>query len=499
MTLQPAILRAALIAAVLALGGCGGDDTPPPPSPPSPPAPPPPTPTPPPAPVTDRIEPLDTATLRASTATKARPAAASRLPAGAPVPRVELGPLAPAKVARTGTPAAPLRIGVGRDVAATAQPADLARLLDWQVLADGARVAAVQLVADGAQAIRLGVQVDQLPAGAVLRFHGGAGTPVTERSAAELAALRQLNVEGGVRGAAARMVWGPDTEGAASTLEVELPPGASTDAVRLAVPRLSHLTQTVRQAIEARDSRDIGQAGSCNVDVMCTAYQTEGRAVAKMLYASDGDSYLCTGTLLNDTRSSQTPYFLTATHCIGDQAAASTLITYWFFRASACGASPQVDPASTSRSGGARLLSADLAEDTSLLQLNDAPPPNVVYAGSYFGGVGSGTDVVGVHQPMGDLQKASVGSIEGQAVCRYTGGVCVLATASDGNMFKVGWREGTTEGGSSGSALFMQLGGTRYVIGALHGGSSSCLNPGGSDYYGRYERVFPGIRSWLAP
>ena len=66
-------------------------------------------------------------------------------------------------------------------------------------------------------------------------------------------------------------------------------------------------------------------------------------------------------------------------------------------------------------------------------------------------------------------------------------------------MWQVGWTQGTTEGGSSGSAIWTQLGGsTRYVVGALHGGSASCQNPQGADFFGRFDRAYyRGIGSWL--
>jgi hypothetical protein len=67
-----------------------------------------------------------------------------------------------------------------------------------------------------------------------------------------------------------------------------------------------------------------------------------------MLVTIDGDTYLCTGTLLNDAQNSFTPYFLTANHCLegtGDPAlgrgiaaaAAGTINTYWFVQAATCG------------------------------------------------------------------------------------------------------------------------------------------------------------------
>lgn len=76
---------------------------------------------------------------------------------------------------------------------------------------------------------------------------------------------------------------------------------------------------------------------------MCGRYQTEGRAVAKMVFTEGGSTFLCTGTLLNDTRNSLTPYFLTAALHLEPEAA-SNLITYWFFRAQSCGSAPGSTP-----------------------------------------------------------------------------------------------------------------------------------------------------------
>ena len=468
------------LAVVLALGGCGGGSEEPAPSP---------TPTPPPAPSpppsgSDRIEPLDTATLKQALSIDRPAPAASRLPVDAVVPQVALGPLTPAKLGAHAGKNAPLQIGVGRTVAATAAAADLAARLQWHRLPDGSQVAALAFVSPGAQALRLGVRVDQAPAGMRLRFYGVPGSSVVEQAAA--AATRSL-------------LWGPDTPGDVGTLELQLPPGANPAQLQLAVPELSHLTQTVEQALAARkDASDIGDAGACNLDVMCTpALDAESRSVAHLVFTDLGSTYLCTGTLLNDTRGSRTPHLLTAAHCIDNADSAASLVTYWFFRAASCNSSPKVDPASTRVTGGAKLLFTDSGVDSTLLQLNAAPPANVVYAGSYFGdGVGVGAGVVGIHHPEGDLQKDSVGAIAGYANCGAD--TCSGASPDSGSLWQIGWTQGTTEPGSSGSAIWTQLGNTRYVIGALHGGSASCQNRSGADFYGRFNRAFyRGLGDWL--
>jgi len=491
MMIKRYALCAALSAAALALAACGGgdssDDTTTPPLPPS---------------KIDRIEPLDTAAPPQRAPLKAAPVAVSRMPLGAVAAQVALEPLVNAKLAAPRGKGVALQLGQGRAVQAAASPDDLTARLRWSALADGSQVAAVAFSSAGARATRLGVLARGVPAGTVLRFYGADGADVVEMSAAQLDALRQANEAAGVQGDAARMVWGPYIAGDASTLEVQLAAGADPSQLQLAVPQLAHLTQTVLQTLQQpKGPGEIGAAGSCNLDVMCNAdLQAESRAVAAMIFISGNTPYACTGTLLNDAPGSRTPYFMTANHCISTQAEASTLVTYWFFRAAACNSSPVVDQAMTQLTGGARLLYTEAAGDVTLLQLNGQPPAGVVYAGSYFGAVpAAGTGVVGIHDPKGDLQKYSVGSITGYANCDAT--TCNLGvSAARAAMYQIGWTQGVTEGGSSGSAIFVKLGNTRYAVGALHGGNTDCQNQKGSDFYGRLDRAYNrGASAWLNP
>jgi len=492
--MKRSILCAAL-AAALAMAGCGGGsdgDSSTPNTPTTP---------------TDRIEPLDTATAKDTQAIKAEPVAVSRMPKGAAVARIALGPFAGAKMTISQDKGAPLQIGQGRAVQATVSPADLAGQLRWNTLADGTQVAALAFSAEGARAIRLGVLARRVPAGAVLRFYGADGADVVEKTATQLEQLRQINEDGGLRGDDARMVWGPVTTGAVSMLEVQLPAGTDASQLQLAVPQLSHLTQTVEQAMKAGPEvpTNVGASASCNLDVMCnTDLQAQSRSVAKMVFTSGGSSYLCSGTLMNDAKNSRTPYFLTANHCISTQAEASTLITYWFFRAASCNGSPTIDSAGWYMASGAKLLYSQQEVDSTLLQLYGTLPANVVYAGSYFGSIlTTGASVVGVHHPKGDLQKYSVGSVASYGVCAHgnDGSLsCLPMNSTSSSWYQIGWTQGTTEGGSSGSAIFTKLGNTRYVTGTLTGGSASCSNRSGTDYYGRFDSAYSrGIKAYLNP
>ena len=474
---------------VWALAGCGGGSsgnggTPPTPEPPV-------------APSADRIEPFDpSGTAKA----QAAPAPQVHAAAGPQATRtVALGPLAEAKAATAAQPGVPLQIGTARGVQDTATVAATAALLRWQPTARGTQVAALRFTAEGAHGVRLGVLVQALPDGAVLRFYGATDEGAVEIGADALRAMAERNAQGGADDATARTYWSPDFGGTQTTLEVEIPAAAQPAAVQLAVPRLSHFTVAPAAAEEAAFTAKVGESGSCNVDVTCRPeYLDQSRSVARMIYVrEDGKSYLCTGTLLNDAQSSGTPYFLSANHCISTQAVASSLTTDWFYRSASCNGT-SMNPAATRLAGGATLLYASAVTDTSFMRLNQAAPAGIVYAGTYFGGVQAGQNLTAVHHPQGDLQKVSQGVVLRYSNC--SGEWCTGSDGTSGTFLTLGWQQGVVEGGSSGSGAFITIGPRRYVVGQLFGGTSSCENPGGVDHYGRFDTSYrAAIKGWLNP
>lgn len=491
MHLHPA--RVAALSLLLALAGCGGGSD----SPASAPAPAPaPSPTPAPAPgAPDRIEPFDPAAV-----SKAAPAPRLAVPLAAPTPgaTITLPALATAKAA-AALPGTPLQIGQGRTIEATATAARTAALLTWQTNAAGEQAAALRFVAEGALGLRLGIQFDALPEGARLSTHGSSGQPHT-MDANGLRALMERNRKAGTPEPSARTWWSPEVAGEQVTLVITLPADADPRELGLAVPRLSQ--RTLGDQEEQQLAKAKAGAGSCEVDVACRPdYIEQGRSVARLRYvATDGKAYQCTGTLMNDMAFSATPYLLTAHHCITDQAVASTLITDWLLRAAACNGSTTA-AGQTQLVGGATLLYTNADADTTLVRLHDAAPAGVVFAGSYFGADAlPGTAISVVHQPDGDLQKISLGQIGGFSMCDPGSDVCVPSSSSRGSYFSVQWQQGVVEPGSSGSGAFMAIGQRRYLIGQLYGGSSSCTNPNGLDYFARFDLNYTNaLHQWLNP
>jgi len=460
----------------------------------------------------DRIEPYDPGppltfnAAAAKNAPRARAAAEHiatvRLPASWPQAKI-------ATPAQDKSGALP--IGAARAVPDTASSAATQALLHWHAAADGTQVAALRFVSPAAHGVRLGVHVQALPEGALLRAYGsdaGAAVEITQAALQQMAARNAADAH-----ATAQDIhtwWSPDFAGEATTLEVQIPPAADPQAVQIAVPRLMHHLLSLQEAVDSYDftpAKDVGDSASCHINAACSPESAlESRAVARMVYVRGDASYLCSGTLLNDAQNSATPHLLTAAHCISTQREASSLTTDWFFRASSCGGT-RAQEARQRLPGGATLLYSGADTDVTLLRLDATPPPGVAFAGSYFGApppVGN-TAVSGLHHPSGDLQKVSASTLRGVRNCEFSGQDsfgCERAPArvENGRFWEVVWQQGSTEPGSSGSALFATQGNTRYVIGQLSGGSATCQNPQGSDYYGRFDLAWrAGLRDWLAP
>ncbi|MCM2251699.1 MAG: serine protease [Ramlibacter sp.] len=419
------------------------------------------------------------------------PASGVRLPQLAAARRAELG-------RAQGGPGVAARIGSAREVPDTFDAAAMARTLKWHQRPGRGHAAAISFTSEGAAGLRVGLLVRKLPADAVIRGYArGAGTAFEIPGRTVLETLRR-NRDAGDLSEEGRTYWTPVVQGEELTVEIVLPPGASGDAVDIAVPRLSHLH------VKADDfgTLKIGEAASCNVDVSCVNEPNTSQSTARMLFTSGGTTFLCTGTLVNDSISSGTPYFLSASHCISNQSAASSLNTYWFYRSTACNVL-QLNPGYRRLNLGATLLYTSTTTDTSFMRLNEPAPAGAVFSGWRVDAPSIGEAVIGIHHPWGDLQKYNEGSVSGFGSCSpgWEPGTfsCAPTSQSGGNFVMSTWSRGTTEAGSSGSGLFSTLGGSRYLIGQLYGGSASC-SFNGADAYGRLDTAyFAGLSRWLSP
>ena len=371
----------------------------------------------------------------------------------------------------------PERIGFGRDV-----PAHLAAnesRLVWVSLPDGGRAATLAVRSPGAAALRVRLDFAEAPADLELRFYNpldrdGAVGPV---GAAELLADRP---EGDTHG----LYWSPTVDGDTLAVEFHM---AGSGKLSFSMVVVSHLE------VSPLDVADLGDASSCTIDLACRPDAISGiaaRSVAKyILTRSSGRSSGCTAQLISDLHpESQTPYLLTARHCVGTQGEASSMEFYWRFEFAGCGEEGlHADYGRTP--GGAFLLGSEThrgGTDYALLRMKQAPPTHVGMAGWTTATVAPGTPVVGVSHPRLDVKKISLGH-----VTRHESWI------DDPHATHIVLRlsEGAVQGGSSGSGLWTRTTGGDYLVGVLTGGTGGCTQQ--RLYYGRMDEFYPKVRPWL--
>ena len=405
----------------------------------------------------------------------------------------------------------PLQIGVHRAMSDEFQ-GDLLPKLDWEEMGDGSIVSSMSVTSPGASAMRMRIEVE-LPDGGELRFFNGQsnqgpdgsdypvigpidlvpknGTPgLLAPSAAEPdsagagSALSGLSFS--LKDTTADVLWSPVVKGDTIGVEISLPSADALSAFSFSIEKVSHIDGPI-----AATTFDPLRLNCRNhIDVQCAQGRfpaTQADAVASILFDDDDGTFICSGTLLNDTLDNTfVSYFLTTHHCVSRAEVANTVEAWWFFRRAACGL-VEIDERFTVTYGGGDLLATSLAQDSTLLRLRSQVPAEVSYAGWSADPVLHPAVVHGLHHPRGDEMKYSAGRTLGQ------GDVPVGNLGTVLNAIVVRWRDGATEGGSSGSGLFDG----EHLIGALSAGNRVC--EGGTDVYGSLHDFFPQVRRWLDP
>lgn len=389
------------------------------------------------------------------------------------------------------------QIGVARALEAMDTVDKVAPLLQWQTLPSGQQVAALQWRADDAYGLRLGLEFAALPPMAVFRLYASPQAAASyEVTGAALLERLAADAQTGQR-----TWWTPDV-GPTPVLEILLPAALATSSLQWSMPQLSQIVvpPSVAEPMKAADMAALSEKrryNACQLDVNCQQTLLDQRdAVIRMFYVSQGRTFQCTGTLLNNPSQDLTPYVLTAAHCVKDQATASTLQTSWFYYSQYCD-SAQLYAGHAERFSAARWLATSMATDMTLLLLDEAPPPGALFAGWDAGALPPGGAVAGLHHPHGDLMMLASGVLEDRTACSVDASSraldCAPQTQSDGGFYRVIWSLGGIEGGSSGSALFFR----GRVAGTLTGGDQWCAAKDGRVVYGRLDQAIASFAAWL--
>ena len=260
-------------------------------------------------------------------------------------------------------------------------------------------------------------------------------------------------------------------------------PAAVRGQGALTISRVTHGYRSIFGYAKKVYDRGLGDSGSCNNNVICPEgdnWRCQIKSVAIIVVNGSG---ACTGTVLNNTSEDETPYFLTANHCLGGSTA------NWVFRfnweSSNCNQNLN-GPTNQTVSGATTLVNSG-GSDVALLQMSSNIPAgyDVFYSGWDASGV-SPTNQTAIHHPAGDIKKISF-DLQPAVQATFGGAACWNV---------MNWEDGTTEPGSSGSGLWDQNG---RLIGQLYGGSASCSSIT-DDYYGRLDVSWAaGLDSYLDP
>ena len=390
---------------------------------------------------------------------------------------------APVRLAPPRDAGGPTRIGFHRALPVRFQ-GDLAPRLEWTAVDSGGVVASLTIISPGAVSIR-GALLAQLPPRGEIRFF---------RPAEPVRPFRVITAEDFHTLASGEMepLWSPVIQGDAIGIEVTLPSRAAIAGFSLRLPKVSH-----------RHARGLGslppQTAQCpdqQVDVQCRIKRIPGRlqdAVVRIVFEQDGQSsedgqtMVCSATLLNNQLEDFAPYLLTANHCVSTPAVARSIVATWFYESRSCNSTAEAEYAVTE--GSAQLLTTSVDQDSTLLWLGHRVPIRATYSGWSPVPLSHPTAVFGIHHPGGDYKKYSAGETTRNIRVELSDASPPQVTV---NAIEVEWIEGLTEMGSSGSGLFER----DHLVGVLSGITEEC---GLDAFYGDFADFYPKACPWLTP
>ena len=230
-------------------------------------------------------------------------------------------------------------------------------------------------------------------------------------------------------------------------------------------------------------TRPFNDSGDCQVNVNCPEganWRMEKDAIARIMVVSDYGSGWCSCSLVNNTNNDNTPYVLTANHCLQNSYGqnlfdaisnpnASQWVFYWGYEHPGCSNGNEPVHRSTV---GATVVANNEVSDFALLRLTQDPRNLTGFTPYYLGwdhSGNSGTGGVGIHHPKGDVKK----------IATYNTSP-INSTCMNNNYWMTGFiktgadHHSIMEPGSSGSPL---INSQRKVIGQLLGPGNLQLCP----------------------
>ncbi len=279
---------------------------------------------------------------------------------------------------------------------------------------------------------------------------------------------------------------------AGDELVLEYEPGNSIEQPQIRISQVgygyNHLSVTTK-----------ADSGSCMVNINCEegdAWQKEKRGVCRIIEKIGKDGFLCSGSLVNNTKEDLKPYILSAFHCTknekGDLATPDDFNNWiFYFHYEYVNCNGDIENLYKTIVGATKKAFTDInkASDGLLLLLNQQIPEsyNVYYNGWDREEIAPQSGV-GIHHPGGDYKKISTFNSPAIHATWYGD------DDTEGDK-KAHWNvvfnqtvngHGVTEGGSSGSPLFNENG---LIVGTLSGGISKCGSKEDQEGFNLYGKM----------
>jgi hypothetical protein len=287
--------------------------------------------------------------------------------------------------------------------------------------------------------------------------------------------------------------WTATVASEAVTVEYEAAGGAdSADAPPFEILQISHQTLDVVMPVPEAGAKD--PADTCHLDPNCYPEWLDSmKMVAQIVFEQPDGRYVCSGALVNTRDKSRKPYFLTAGHCINNEASARTVEVYWTYQTAKCGATAPATRADSLKSTqGASLIAWGTIPggDYSLLLLKDIPA-GTLFADWDMGDPSVGSGLTGIHHPAGSYKRISFGRRIADATVRVEDSI-----APSTLFMELVWEKGRIEHGSSGSPLFSSPG---VIVGYCSYGQVSdnvgvCQIDPSLAGYGRFSHVYTELK-----
>ncbi len=363
----------------------------------------------------------------------------------------------------------PLRIAIG-----TGSTIDFNDLdLDTKTLSTGQRIWQYNFYSNNASAFVLSFSTFYIPPGDTLYIYSADGKYLERYS-------HSSNSNGGAY--MAKMIYADD---------IMLEYVAAKNAIEEPALRISNISLGYYSVNDM----------SCYVNANCSEgddWELQRKGVVGLIFTMNGGAYVCSGSLVNNVREDETPYILTAYHCIDgrDDATCSTMEVDFFKESTSTDCNDASYTSSLTEAViGTTLIAANSAaggSDGALLQLNSAIPEDwdVFYNGWDASGNAADSGVC-IHHPASYIKKISTFTEPLESVESFT----LNETAGCTDCYwSVAWVEtehghSVTYGGSSGSPIFNQ---DQLIVGTLTGGNSYCETPYNKDFYGKFASHWVG-------